>query len=843
MVRCLRLISMVFFLVGASFPMSVIAQDIEFSSQKGLEYFKAGDYQKAELVYAHLLEKYPKDARYNFYMGICEFKNRTNISGAIKKLNYARIKNVSRDVYYYLGRAHQLSYHFEEAVSNFKKFQQYASSTDKRVEKSEKFIQECKDGAKISSKIYQLSVLDKSISHKDSVLEMYYPAKDVGKLFKNGDFFESGVNPDHVMFETERGDVVYFSMDENDEDTLSIYKMVKLLDGWGDSELVDEPVNSIYNDAYPFLETDGLTFYFSSDRPGGLGGFDIYKVYYDNESQSFLNPINLGVPFNSPDDDFLFVSDEFNKVAWFASNRETNGDNVMVYTIKWDGKQVRNMAEDANQIQESAKLLVQGSENTEGGGRADFTYESERKLKEERGAFVFEINDTLVYREFDHFLSSEALELFKAGFESEQRKDSLASLMSVKRRDFSKTNNSQERNALVNEILKLENQVYSLEDQVQEKYLYARKKELDEIILRMKNGTYQQSRQVKSDKPKPVSIEGIFIPEKYTFHTSDEFERHLSRLEKMYTQLFSENDKQSLRYADSLYVWAGILNLESSRLLEESTKVEEDTNIKLSQLIKKNGVEAEAEEELKSTKMLKESKELKILSTRIYHKALDKKFPLYWLKLKGASSKLGEEKSKQVMELSEQGNAYFREAKRSLSTPGGLSIEGYEKAGAMKRAGIESQEEALYLYRDILNNGASTEGVSERKKAVGVVQKSYSEIHKGEEAAQSVKEVKEVEKEEQPEAVQKQEAESSDEYRIQIGVFRNPPNANALAKIPEVSSVELKGRGLTKYFAGKYNTYEEAAEVVDQIVEAGFPGAFVVYFKDGAVSSIPKNVK
>ncbi len=819
-------------------------EKVEYTPQLGLEYFKAGDYNNAEKVYGYLLDKYPRDARYNFYMGICQVKNRSDISGAVKKLNYARIKGVSKDVYYYLGRAFQLSYNFDEAISKYKTFIKSASSSDSRAQKANSYIEECNNGKKISTKIYQLEVLNKSKVHKNSVLTKYAPAKDVGKLLRNGAFFEAGVNPDHVMFETERGDVVYFSMETNTEDTLSIYKMVKLIDGWGKSERVGEPVNSVYNDAYPFLATDGLTFYFASNRPGGMGGFDIYKAYYDNETNSFLDPINLGVPFNSPDDDYLFVADEFNKVAWFTSNRETSGDSVFVYQIKWDGSQVRNMVEDENQVKESAKLAVGQNQNIGAQHEEKDDLAAGEINNDKKGIFSFEINDTIVYTQFEHFINDEARGFFKKGFALEHKKDSLAYLLKKNRAKYSVVRSEVERNSVVDAILLLENQVYSLDDEIQENYMYARQKELGEIMNRVENGTYQSVQKVKAVTSEATSINGILIPGKYSMYTSDEFEKHFQKNAELYKSLFSNNDIKVLRNADSLYVWANILNLESSQLLAKSTHVEDNNSLKLGNLIKKGDSDSSGNQESTATQMMKESKELKILSTRIYHKALDMKYPVYWLKLKDISSKIDDDKGIEINELMYQGNAYFREAKKALSTLGGLSIEDYEKSGAMKRAGIESQENALKLYSKMLGEGyLPKEEVSSGSKK-GVVQKSYSELQKGDEALNEKVENKILNDKIEPVNTDNDSKEAAEvidgEYRIQIGVFRNAPNQDALNKIPSVSKIELKGRDLTKYFSGHYNSKQEALESVEIVVNAGFAGAFVVYFKNGVITSMPE---
>jgi outer membrane protein OmpA-like peptidoglycan-associated protein len=75
-------------------------------------------------------------------------------------------------------------------------------------------------------------------------------------------------------------------------------------------------VNTVYRDNFPYV--DGNILYFSSDRPGGLGGLDIYMVLLD---QPNAVAVNLGEPINSPSDDFGFVIDRKNKRGFFTSDR------------------------------------------------------------------------------------------------------------------------------------------------------------------------------------------------------------------------------------------------------------------------------------------------------------------------------------------------------------------------------------------------------------------------------------------------------------------------------------------------------------------------------------------
>jgi len=75
-------------------------------------------------------------------------------------------------------------------------------------------------------------------------------------------------------------------------------------------------VNSKFKEYTPYV--DGNILYYSSNRPGGQGGFDIYMTKLD---ESIEKPINLGKPMNSRGDDISFIIDNIKQKGYFSSNR------------------------------------------------------------------------------------------------------------------------------------------------------------------------------------------------------------------------------------------------------------------------------------------------------------------------------------------------------------------------------------------------------------------------------------------------------------------------------------------------------------------------------------------
>jgi len=80
-------------------------------------------------------------------------------------------------------------------------------------------------------------------------------------------------------------------------------------------------VNSVAAEFYPFVSKDGLSIYFSSDRPGGYGGWDIYVSKRSSLAEPWGAPQNLGPAINSLyDEGASFISNDGHRL-YFESNR------------------------------------------------------------------------------------------------------------------------------------------------------------------------------------------------------------------------------------------------------------------------------------------------------------------------------------------------------------------------------------------------------------------------------------------------------------------------------------------------------------------------------------------
>jgi WD40-like Beta Propeller Repeat len=93
---------------------------------------------------------------------------------------------------------------------------------------------------------------------------------------------------------------------------------------WSEPINVGPPINTEYNDTYPILTADGLTVYFTSDRPGGLGKDDIWVSRRESTDSPWGEPENLTI-LNSPFNDSLSVLSTSGNIMYFHSDRPGGG--------------------------------------------------------------------------------------------------------------------------------------------------------------------------------------------------------------------------------------------------------------------------------------------------------------------------------------------------------------------------------------------------------------------------------------------------------------------------------------------------------------------------------------
>ncbi|MGZ3885722.1 MAG: carboxypeptidase regulatory-like domain-containing protein [Bacteroidia bacterium] len=117
---------------------------------------------------------------------------------------------------------------------------------------------------------------------------------------------------------------------------------------WGKPENLGAEVNSEYDEVGMFLAPDGKTLFFASNGKGSMGSYDIFKTVLENGK--WTKPVNIGYPINSERSDGPFVLSANAATGYFASNRAGGLGESDIYKVdlldyavlEKDGKKVEN---------------------------------------------------------------------------------------------------------------------------------------------------------------------------------------------------------------------------------------------------------------------------------------------------------------------------------------------------------------------------------------------------------------------------------------------------------------------------------------------------------------------
>lgn len=190
---------------------------------------------------------------------------------------------------------------------------------------------------------------------------LFYPLKDFSWR-KSPNQLDSlgGDNLSRAVYVPDGSRDIYYSA-KDEEGIRNIYATHLADSLWSVPALINEQLTSSSDEIYPMLSPDGQSLYFASKGLYGMGGYDLYVSQWNKETGDWDVPVNMGFPYSSPYDDFLFVNTEDGKYSIFASNRECGRDSVTIYVLEYDGMPVRKAVTEVDELRELAALNPAGN--------------------------------------------------------------------------------------------------------------------------------------------------------------------------------------------------------------------------------------------------------------------------------------------------------------------------------------------------------------------------------------------------------------------------------------------------------------------------------------------------
>jgi len=128
---------------------------------------------------------------------------------------------------------------------------------------------------------------------------------------------------------------------------------------WGEPVNLGPMINSELDEETPMLHPDGQTLYFASEGHTSMGRFDVFYSQIQSE-ETWTEPVNMGHPINTPDDDFFFVPTLDKSQAYYASYRfSENVGRSDIYKVEFDSLYSGSLAVIEGTIRNSGDVPVE----------------------------------------------------------------------------------------------------------------------------------------------------------------------------------------------------------------------------------------------------------------------------------------------------------------------------------------------------------------------------------------------------------------------------------------------------------------------------------------------------
>ena len=449
------------------------------NQEQAKKLFNDGNYAEAKPAFEKLLKRNPKNGSLNYWYGVCLYET-GEADQAIPYLKYAVERKV-REASRYLAMYYSKNYHFAEAEDYWESYFEQMEKAKKPTEPYQTEYDFASMGRQMMRSVKETTFIDSFVVDKENFLSAYHLSPDAGNLFTYDQFFNEKTGTDAVVYQTEMENKIYYAKQQNDT-TLHLYESDLLGAQWGTGTPL-KGISTTGEANYPYMLSDGSTFYFAAKGEESFGGYDIFVTRYDPEDNRFLVPENIGMPFNSPANDYMYVIDEYNELGWFATDRRQPEGKVCIYVFTLKGKEniLNEEAIPAQTLRNLAQLNsisdTQTDDNEVRKGKQRLTATKYNRPEEEKKKdFELVIDDLTVYHTLGEFRSKEAKALAANWIQERKNLQTLSKKLEEQRTLYARSN-AQKRSAMTPALLDLEKRVEELEEIVTKTELDARNAE------------------------------------------------------------------------------------------------------------------------------------------------------------------------------------------------------------------------------------------------------------------------------------------------------------------------------------------------------------------------------
>ncbi len=292
--------------------------------------FELGDYAEAADVLAKAADQKPKDAELNTKAGIALFYT----GQEEKSLHY--LKRGSNKANLFMAQVEMHRYNFDQAEKYLDTYEDGFKKT-RRAERPERpeateIRHKIDMGRNMLERVEKIVIIDSIDVDRDEFFKSYRLSAPTGSFLSTSELprkFEAA-DPT-VVFVTEKADEIFWAMPDENEDFRIATSTLLADNTWETPALLPDFLNEGGDANYPFMMSDGVTLYYGNTGQNSLGGYDIFISRRDGES--WYQPQNIGMPYNSYANDYLLAIDEITGAGWWATDRNAAPDRLTLYVF------------------------------------------------------------------------------------------------------------------------------------------------------------------------------------------------------------------------------------------------------------------------------------------------------------------------------------------------------------------------------------------------------------------------------------------------------------------------------------------------------------------------------
>lgn len=357
--------------------------------------------------------------------------------------------------WWHLTRAYMLTYRFDDAAQAYERYKDAFKHSERIPEQSSRMELRIKAAQSMIKNVELITVIDSITVSKNQFIDLL-KLTEGGGSFNNSGFSVTDSLP---LSSFTNGMHSYRLLTLQDSLSITgIMEQSRIGNRWSNPKRI-ESISSGKNENFAFLRQDGISLIFARENgTDGIGGYDLYMARRELDSDNYLPPTILGMPFNSPYNDYVLAYDEEKGIGYLVSDRFCAPGLVCLYTFIPNEKFKPIETDDPMEIIRQASwhsVIRKQSENLS----EESTNESSTTLNSSpQYDFTFPLGNGLIYHQWSDFNEPSAQHLYRQSLELNTAITSLKENLQQLRKQYGQST-QEEKAGLKPEILNKEKQL------------------------------------------------------------------------------------------------------------------------------------------------------------------------------------------------------------------------------------------------------------------------------------------------------------------------------------------------------------------------------------------------